>query len=65
MKHNQLIEQSVNMYDLSFENFVPKFGFCHTPNTLCKGHSSKSGRSEKQIKRDRKRNKMKPKPRHK
>lgn len=53
------------MYDLSFENFVPKFGFCHTPNTLYKGHSSKSGRSEKQIKRDRKRNKMKPKHKHK
>lgn len=29
------------------------------------GHASKQGRSEKQIKRDRKRNKMKPKPKHK
>lgn len=28
------------------------------------GHASKQGRSEKQIKRDRKRNKMKPKPKH-
>ena len=51
---------------LEYQIFTPSFKNELYRCCLYKGgHASKSGRSEKQIKKDRKRNKMKPKPKHK